>query len=487
MDPPSGSGKFQNGSFSSLSSGTRTSSLQTSKLGAEQEIVDEITSIGPSGIVGYENYNISVCTTSLHHINRISTLYSSRETRKRKQLVIPLLDNQFGESRSSHSSVPPELLSSSTDKSTDEKEAVTSSNQLRKDPFEGKYGLIATASGGSDRSNQSKAPMLARSRPKGWRDIEDEEERLKFELAARPETDASAFERVPIEDFGNAMLLGMGWRPGENDGAKVLELVRRPERLGLGATAKQPPPGAKKTGPHLEYRDANGNVRHVKPIGAKLTSTSPFLPDGTRVTIIAGTHEGMAGRIRRLSTDETEYIIELDNDEQVRVRLKEVERFENSKKRTNETSRDRYVPDAKRYKDAEIVSEARPSNHREELVRKEAEVLWVTPFIRVKVQSKSFRNGKYYCKKGVIEDIISGTRCAVRLDDGQVVDDIDQSHLETVIPPIGGRVMVVRGPDIGVRGSLREKDLNREVVYVQIEDELDVAKFNMDDVSEYVD
>lgn len=49
-----------------------------------------------------------------------------------------------------------------------------------------------------------------------------------------------AYEDMPIEEFGRAMLLGMGWKEGEGVGrsrtaVEAREFIRRPQRLGLGA------------------------------------------------------------------------------------------------------------------------------------------------------------------------------------------------------------------------------------------------------------
>lgn len=531
MDRPNAYGRSLNGPSSRNSMPGAGNFARQTILGDRKEVVDEVLSIGPSGIVGYDfsASNLNLNTIFNNSLTDIVHVRSSREVKKKKQVVIPLSDSNFGNSDDPTLSsaapepyIPKELREDPNE--AQEKPKVV--NAPRKDPYEGTYGLItpghaSTKSTSAD--SAKKAPLLARSRPKGWRELQDEDEKLKFELSARPEEDSTAYDRVAIEDFGTGMLLGMGWRPGKNDGADVVEYVRRPERLGLGATPKALPPGSKKSGasaPHMEYRDEQGRVRHVKPADATLSVSSKFFADGTRITIAHGPHSGMHGRVRRLSSDETEYIVDLDNDEQVRARIKECELYNpSSKKRGGSDSHhlDEQRPE-KRYKTAEVVEDAyrrddrndrygsssqghsRDSNYRENNNgnnnynshserghgNQRPPVLWVTPHIRVKVSSKRFKDGKYYCKKGIVEDIVSGTRCAVRLDDGLVLDDIDQSDLETVIPPVGGRVMVVRGDDIGVRGILREKNNDREVVYVQIEGELDVLKFNMDDVSEYV-
>jgi hypothetical protein len=53
------------------------------------------------------------------------------------------------------------------------------------------------------------------------------------------------YEALPVEEFGLALLRGMGWKEGEGVGRKrqVVEAkmaVRRPERLGLGANPAAP-------------------------------------------------------------------------------------------------------------------------------------------------------------------------------------------------------------------------------------------------------
>ena len=48
--------------------------------------------------------------------------------------------------------------------------------------------------------------------------------------------DEKVYEDMPIEDFGRAMLRGMGWVPQKNTKECSYEIKVRPERLGLGAT-----------------------------------------------------------------------------------------------------------------------------------------------------------------------------------------------------------------------------------------------------------
>eukprot|EP01130_Rhizamoeba_saxonica_P001180 TRINITY_DN1107_c1_g1_i2.p1 TRINITY_DN1107_c1_g1~~TRINITY_DN1107_c1_g1_i2.p1 ORF type:complete len:284 (-),score=79.42 TRINITY_DN1107_c1_g1_i2:223-1074(-) len=93
--------------------------------------------------------------------------------------------------------------------------------------------------------SKSKLPPILRNRPKDFLEIEDENEKFKYDVESRPDiADAEAYERVPLEQFGEAMLRGMGWAPGTPIGLNSTECVpvtilkRRPNRLGLGAKPK---------------------------------------------------------------------------------------------------------------------------------------------------------------------------------------------------------------------------------------------------------
>ena len=71
-----------------------------------------------------------------------------------------------------------------------------------------------------------------------------ERQRLEEDLKNLPEpAPREAYEALPVEEFGKALLRGLGWREGEGVGRKrqkveLKDPVRRPERLGLGADPK---------------------------------------------------------------------------------------------------------------------------------------------------------------------------------------------------------------------------------------------------------
>lgn len=74
-----------------------------------------------------------------------------------------------------------------------------------------------------------------------------------YKRAVRDAPDASTledYERIPVEEFGAALLRGMGWKGERKEGAK--EVKRRQNLLGLGATELK---GAEELGAWVQKSD----------------------------------------------------------------------------------------------------------------------------------------------------------------------------------------------------------------------------------------
>ncbi len=68
---------------------------------------------------------------------------------------------------------------------------------------------------------------------------EDETDAFRRDVLTRPaESTLDDYAATPIEAFGEALLRGMGWNPDTSKGTKIHVPKRRPDVLGLGATAK---------------------------------------------------------------------------------------------------------------------------------------------------------------------------------------------------------------------------------------------------------
>lgn len=147
-------------------------------------------------------------------------------------------------------------------------------------------------------------------------------ERLKAEREGRaieeenlPDmSSVEAYEAMPIEEFGMAMLRGMGWKEGMGVGrnrkvVEAIEYLKRPERLGLGAQSALPsskPKGPRKMGDApidqqtrredmVLAPDADGRQRHVRKLDEKLFRREDLAP-GPRVgkeMVLEGRHRGL--------------------------------------------------------------------------------------------------------------------------------------------------------------------------------------------------
>lgn len=165
-------------------------------------------------------------------------------------------------------------------------------------------------------------PLTVQNQIEGLENITDEEERFKYDLASRPdEADEEAYEDMPIEEFGTAMLRGMGWTPGtaiglSNKGLiEPIEFVKRPGyRLGLGAQPKDIPvkkkkyikPGESREPPPIMVAPTgpDGKVRHVKGISEKLVPLKKGLRPNDLVGIVSGPHEGLYARVVSAGDDD---------------------------------------------------------------------------------------------------------------------------------------------------------------------------------------
>ncbi|GFR50756.1 hypothetical protein Agub_g13023 [Astrephomene gubernaculifera] len=123
--------------------------------------------------------------------------------------------------------------------------------------------------------------------------------------------DEEAYELMPVEEFGRAMLRGMGWEEGMGVGRNrrkvdAIEYVRRPERLGLGAQPVklgEDPKKPVKMGDKPRKQDlvlppdANGRQRNVRTLDEQLVPRNTVQPGpkpGKAMRILAGPHAGLA-------------------------------------------------------------------------------------------------------------------------------------------------------------------------------------------------
>ncbi|KAL1419301.1 hypothetical protein MTO96_005385 [Rhipicephalus appendiculatus] len=337
-------------------------------------------------------------------------------------------------------------------------------------------------------------PLLMQNKvPDGF----ETDDKVDVSLRAEEST-LEDYESVPIEEYGLAMLRGMGWNPGKPIGArcteiaKPIEAVLRPKGLGLGADSKmaKPPPLVAKEDGDLVLRT------------------------GAYIRIEQGSHKDLYGQVEGLDDENARVIVKLalggktvtvselfvslvsKKDYQKYGKLLNKEKYDDYKRKheaQEEEAAEKRQDERERHTShkrprAEKDRESSKSAEKRERSRspKRKEQFWLRPQIRVRFIDRKYKNGKYYNTKMTIEDVTSRTTCMCNTEDGKILEDIKASMLETVIPrKPPAHVLVLLGSYCGQVGSVLKRDKERCCATVQMLYDKAVLDFNYDSISEY--
>jgi len=381
-------------------------------------------------------------------------------------------------------------------------------------------------SGDHTKSNIAAIPILKQNAVPGTENLRNETEKFRHDIQFRPEESTlEDYERIPIEEFGAAMLRGMGWEKGKavgrnrnNKNAMVepIEFIPRPALLGLGAQPK--PPDLEemkkrrkrnmmgKEEPSKEYKPnvtSDGKVKHFRTLDEPRTSSRS------------------SSRHHRHSSHRSDSDREKDRDrERSRERDRKRDRSKKqesgsddsdsdsspSKKESKYTHSSSYTQSRDHSRHRSSHSESGSGKHHSSSSRHDRDRdrdrdnsssqskpknTWLYPNIRVRVVSKSYKSGKYYKKKGVVFDIARPGECTLRLDNGKLLEEVKERYLETLIPDINENIMVVRHTPYADDdyyqkvGKVLSKDRETEKAMVQMVSTMDVVNLSFDDICEF--
>ncbi|KAM4018985.1 G-patch domain and KOW motifs-containing protein [Anomaloglossus baeobatrachus] len=352
-------------------------------------------------------------------------------------------------------------------------------------------------------------PLLMQNKvPDGYEDGD------KVNVSLRPESaEAADYEVVPVEQYGMAMLRGMGWKEGEGIGktfkqdVKPLEQKLRPKGLGLGADRSA-----------ISDLEPQKPRRPLKP-GDKPEEEAKGLGTGSAVLIQSGAHRELYGKVEGLDADNCRAMVKLAiggkivTVSQFALRLvgsaeynkyaKDLSRLHKAEQRDSkeEQRRERSAESEHRRRDEEETREQKQNGHssskdkrhrarspdREKKKQKQEEPSWLRRDLKVRFIDKRYKGGKYYNSKMLVEDVLSPTTCVCRTETGRILEDIKQEMLETVIPKEeGDHVMVVLGKHRGEVGKILHRERQKSRALVQLEGENDdTVTFSYDVICHY--
>lgn len=318
------------------------------------------------------------------------------------------------------------------------------------------------------------------------------------------------YEAVPVEAYGLAMLRGMGWKPGQGIGRTFNQVVKprvnslRPKGLGLGANLAEVQALAP-TGPHRLPRpgEEREKDKEDKPQG---------LVPGGAVVILSGPYRGLYGKVEGLDPDNVRAMVRLAMGSRMvtvseyclrPVSQQEFDKNSLNPSQENKTSlgkRNGTSSSRKDFQEQDLptqrgVEEKKrkrlPDRHDEPTSKSEKAASrsqhWLHRDLRVRFVDKLYKGGQYYNTKMMIEDVLSPDTCVCRTDEGQVLEGIREDMLETLIPKVQGkRVMVVLGPQAGRVGHLLGWNREQSQAVVQLRRENRLVELHYDAVCEYM-
>lgn len=417
----------------------------------------------------------------------------------KEPLVIPAVPNKFGITASKKKESTPQL-------SQADQEALEAL-QAQADEEDG----AATARDG----NRSKDMIIQATQDTFQR----ETQQFKADLEELPdELDSAEYaRRVPIADFGAAMLRGMGWQGDDHDSQnnnlknKKDEVMPRPQRLGLGAVPKMQEmpqsirkralrPDQLKQRERLEQQQkefaaererqvaldkqrtlqdgslvalrSGGRAKVVKLVGVPGLNMVKIWKEGDGETSVVKRGE-IVGLLTRDQLENKPYQYPAVPKETEPKKSKESETVtkDRRRKRDGESRRDNKERPSKRSKEE-------PSSSRRRMT-------WVIPNIRVRIVTERLGR-KYFKEKGIVVDVTS-KGATLRLDKtGTVLDRVLEDYLETALPKPGGKAIVLTGRNKYAKGKLLERNSKSGKGSIQIFEDMSVLALSLDDLAEYV-
>jgi len=418
-----------------------------------------------------------------------------------KPLVIPLIKQNHWRTSKPEVNVEQEVKELKlTEVENEEQRELSLMEEAAKEIMEETARELNEWEGRTDKGRLDQLPtVIANAAPSSF----ENDEHLDVSLRAEAST-LEDYESVPIEQYGLAMLRGMGWKPGEGIGGYKKEVVQifdpqsRPKGLGLGAT-----------------RPKNDQAV-VKEGEEKLT-----LKRGAFVLVEGGAKRGMYGEVEGLDEENGRVLLKMGVGKEIAsvsenviklvtktefkekgkvLNLDKYEKYKEKdriKKEEEERSRQR-TPEKRRYKDGEKYSRKSRSCSRDydkkdrydrspEVKRIKKGKTWVRPQLRVRCIDSKVKGGKYYNIKMEVLDVVTSDSCDCRTDEGKLVENIRTDKVETLIPKKdGGRVMVVRGERKGEIGQVIGRDKGKYMATVQLYQSDDVLSLDYDSVCEYL-
>ena len=337
-----------------------------------------------------------------------------------------------------------------------------------------------------DTNNQ---PLLMRNKHNTDSTMSDTD-RYKHDIHQYTDTSAN-YTAVPISAFGTAMLRGMGWSEGKPIGGSTKAVVepitwkRRNERVGLGADNNNNTTDNNSGINDMLHSTSAYAMKQLQQSGRIIQLDVQQLHNNALIEVATGQYIGEYGRVVsinnntatvKLNTVEDTVIFARDElvvlderalpldhpalhtqqqDDQsfAKIHIDTTETLHTDK--STDESKTTTMHDNNDHTNTLTTSSngatlKRTSDTVDERERKRLKhikpITWAREQLIVRIVNKHIYNGTLYNEKAVILQITSSTTMTVKLlSNQQIVTNITEYDIETVIPKIDGTAMILNG------------------------------------------
>lgn len=436
---------------------------------------------------------------------------SYREDDKRRlneRLIIPLIPSIHSDSNKSRDGHVEYDLKYFEDVAAEEMKSGKSDMTMRRITVEDTNDLNSGAFHDKQVCKKNAVPLLLSAQHPGLNEIVDESDRLKADLELRAndvDFNSSIYKNVPIEKFGEAMLRGMGWTGEEMGGYKdgIVESTPRVFRLGLGALPKPSESSKKRSKHEVESNEEWDTKAHKKKIMQQIC-------DGDIVVLLDELHAGRRACVIKClgipGLDKIQVALETSGEiaEISKMDVTLVSKKELLMKPFSYTAASfcpqqslvggllaTQLSNRSGYNDVDEYSCKKKRKHNESKLSittnktsdsRREKFSWLRDGIRVKLISTKL-GGDKYLKKGTVIDTYGKGVASIRLDTGELVENVKEKFLETILPQLGGKCLILIGEYAGQYATLLERKKGDSNVTVQIEDDKNIVVVDVDDVA----
>lgn len=335
-------------------------------------------------------------------------------------------------------------------------------------------------------------------------------------LPSEPTIHSDQYDRVPIHDFGAALLRGMGWS-GEDKTKQEGDTndLPRPHRLGLGATPKfnEPTHSRSRRPDQLKVAEARKKQQEEFEKNREqqlVRDRQRTMQNGSLVRVRSGQRAEILQLVGVPGLNMVKIQLEEQSDPSIvkrgdieglllrneleatpfKYRKAKPSHNDQSKEggksrgpRKDEESRTRSSIDRKRDERRTDRRESKDSRPAKRQKGNSGRPQWAINNIRVRIVTEKLGR-KYFKEKGVVIDVTS-KGITVQLSGRKVIDRIPERYLETALPKPGGKAVVLAGPHKYAKGQLLERDSRKSTAVIQVYEDMNVLTLSLDDIAEW--